>query len=327
VRAASDAPRWLVIVNPASGRPDGGAGWRAIECAFRAAGLSFDAVHTQHPGHGEMLARQALHDGRRHLLAVGGDGSVNEIVQGLMTAGLADTRQVTLAVAPTGTGNDWARSLGIGRDPRKIASALAAARTMEHDVGVIDFPTGDSPRRWFVNVAGAGYDAWVTARVPRPVPSAFTYLRLALGGLASYRSPVFRITADAEAIEGRLLLAFVANARYCGNRMHVAPTARMDDGLFDVLAVRELSLLQVLPKLVKLYGGRILGDPAVRHLRAASVRIETDPPVVVQADGQIAGQTPAEFSLRRRALTVVTAPEGPSPAGAAARAGTVPRSA
>ena len=176
---------------------------------------------------------------------------------------------------------------------------------MLHDVGSIDFPGSDAPRRWFINVAGAGYDAYVTERVPRPVPSAFTYLRGALSGLANYRSPEFQITADGETIAGRLLLAFVANARYCGNRMHVAPTARMDDGLFDVLAVRELTLLQVLPKLVKLYGGRILGDPAVRHLRAARVRIETEPAAAIQADGQIVGRTPALFSLQRQALRVV----------------------
>jgi len=287
--------------------------------------VSFDAVHTQRPGHGETLARQALHDGRRHILAVGGDGSVNEIVHGIMTAGLADTREVTLAVAPTGTGNDWARSLGIGRNPNEIVRALVTGRTMLHDVGAIDFPASGE-RRWFINVAGAGYDAWVTERVPRPVPSAFTYLRIALAGLVRYRSPLFRITADRAQVEGRLLLAFVANARYCGNRMNVAPTASLDDGLLDVLAVRELSLLAVLPKLGKLYGGRILGDPAVRHLRAATVRIETDPPVAVQADGQIVGPTPAVFSLQPRALTVVTAPAGPSPAGAAARAGSGPRS-
>ena len=321
----SKSNRWLVIVNPASGRPDGGFGWRRLEHILQAAGVSFDAVHTQHPGHGETLARQALHEGRRHILAVGGDGSVNEIVHGIMTAGLADTREVTLAVAPTGTGNDWARSLGIGRNPNEIVRALVTGRTMLHDVGAIDFPASGE-RRWFINVAGAGYDAWVTERVPRPVPSAFTYLRIALAGLVRYRSPLFRITADGEQVEGRLLLAFVANARYCGNRMNVAPTASLDDGLLDVLAVRELSLLAVLPKLGKLYGGRILGDPAVRHLRAATVRIETDPPVAVQADGQIVGPTPAVFSLQPRALTVVTAPAGPSPAGAAARAGSGPRS-
>ena len=299
----TDPTRWLAIVNPAAGRPDGGAGWRATERALRSAGVGIDVEYTSHPGHGGMLAREALQQGRRRLIVAGGDGSVNEVLQGVMTAGLADTREVTLALAPHGTGNDWARSLRIPADPRGVAAMLAAGRTRLHDVGAIDFP--DAARRsWFINVAGAGYDAWVTERVPRPVPSALTYLRIALAGLTQYRSPRFRITADGRNIEGRLLLAFVANAQYCGNRMHVAPTARMDDGRLDVLAVEELSLAQVLPKLVKLYGGRILGDRAVRHLEAERVRIETDPPVSVQADGQIVGTTPAEFSLRTRALSV-----------------------
>jgi diacylglycerol kinase family enzyme len=198
----------------------------------------------------------------------------------------------------------YGRSLGITRDPSDIADVVAAGRTMLHDVGFIDFPEASGTRRWFINVAGAGYDAWVSERVPRPVPSAFTYLRVALNGLASYRSPEFHITAGNETIAGRLLLAFVANARFCGNRMPVAPTASMDDGLLDVLAVHELSLLQVLPKLVKLYRGRILGDRAVRHLRASTVRIETSPSVAVQADGQIVGRTPAEFGVQRQALRV-----------------------
>jgi YegS/Rv2252/BmrU family lipid kinase len=298
-------PRWRVIVNPASGRPDGGAGWRAIEAALRSAGVSFDVVRTEQPGHGGELAQAALSTGSRHIAVAGGDGSVNEVVQGIMSAGLADTRDVTLAVIPTGTGNDWARTLGITRRPAGIARALAGGRTMLHDVGAIDLPGRHLARRWFINVAGAGFDAYVTERVPRPVPSAFTYLGIALEGLVRYRAPQFRIAADGETIEGRLLLAFVANAQYCGNRMHVMPTARTDDGELDVLAVRELSLLQALPKLAKLYAGRILGDPAVRHLRARRVRIEADPPALIQADGQIVGETPAEFSLQQQALRVL----------------------
>ena len=301
----SPGSRWLVIVNPASGRPDDGAGWRAIESALRAAGVAFDPIHTEQPGHGAELARAALLQGRRRLAVAGGDGSVNEAVHGIMDAGLADTREVTLAVIPTGTGNDWARTLGISRRPADIARVIATGRSRLHDVGAIDFPARSEPRRWFINVAGAGYDAWVTEHVPRPVPSAFTYLGIALRGLAEYRAPRFSIDADGMKIDDRLLLAFVANAQYCGNRMHVAPTARTDDGLLDVLAVRELSLLQVLPKLAKLYGGRILGDAAVRHLRAARVRIDADPPAVIQADGQIVGRTPAQFGLLRQALRVI----------------------
>lgn len=306
--------RWLAIVNPASGRSRRGAGWAAVEQALRRSGVDFDVLRTGGEGDGETLARAAVSDGARAILVAGGDGSVNDVVQGLMTAGLADTRDVTLAVAPLGTGNDWARCLGVGRRPEEIAQALAAGRSTLHDVGTIEFPDGRVPRRWFVNVAGAGYDAYVAERVPHPIPSATAYLRGALAGLADYRSPWFRITADGQSIEGRLLLAFVANARYCGNRMNVAPTASTEDGLLDVLAVRELSLLQVLPKLVKLYSGRILGDPAVRHQRAARVRIDTDPPVSVQADGQIVGTTPAVFSVARQALNVLRGPADRWPA-------------
>jgi YegS/Rv2252/BmrU family lipid kinase len=297
---------WHVIVNPAAGRK-GGRSWQAIERALRERGIPFEAVQTHHPGHGETLAREALNSGRVRILAVGGDGSVNEVLQGIMRAGPDVAREVTLAVAPNGTGNDWARSLGIGRDPRDIAAAVAAGRTMLHDVGAIDFAAPGAPRYWFINVAGAGFDARVTERVPRPVPSAFTYLGIALRELRSYDAPEFRITADDTTLEGRFLLAFVANARYCGNRMHVAPAARMDDGLLDVVAIDALSLPQALPKLGKLYAGRLLGDPAIHHLRASRVRIETRPDAPVQADGQLPGRTPAEFCLEPRALRVVTA--------------------
>ena len=273
---------------------------------MRSTGLGVDTVRTRGPGDGESLARRAVAEGCRRILVAGGDGSAHEVVNGVMTAGLADPREVTLAVAPTGTGNDWARSLGVGRRPGEIAAVLAAQRTVLHDVGVIEHAGAAAPkRRHFINVAGAGYDAWVTARVPRPVPSALTYLRIALGGLASFRSPHFRITAGGVSIEEKLLLAFVAIGQYCGNRMHVAPTAELDDGLFDMLAVRELQLGRALTKLAKLYGGRILGDPAVRHWRADYVRIDSSPPVCVQADGELVGETPVEFSILRRALRVV----------------------
>jgi YegS/Rv2252/BmrU family lipid kinase len=296
--------RWLVIVNPASGRPDGGHRWRRIESALRDAGLPFEALHTRSAGDGEALAREALLGGCRRIVAAGGDGSVNEVLQGIMGAGLANTCELTLGVIPTGTGNDWARTLGMPRDPADVARVLVSGHTVLHDVGAIDFAEGGT-RRWFVNVAGAGYDAWVVERLPRPVSSSLTYIGVALRGLAGYEAPHFTIEADAARIEGRLLLAFVANARYCGNRMHVAPTARIDDGELDLLAVHELSRWQVLPKLVRLYSGLILDDPAVRHLRAARVRITSDPPAAVQADGQVVGRTPAVFSLRSRALRVL----------------------
>jgi YegS/Rv2252/BmrU family lipid kinase len=298
--------RWRTIVNPAAGRTV--AAWPRLERALCEAGLEVEVAHTTEARKGEALAREAVRDGVRRLLVAGGDGSVNDVVHGLMeaTPGERAEDRPLLAVAPLGTGNDWARTLGVPREPQAIARMLAAEHALPHDVGRIEFDAADTPGRWFVNVAGAGFDAHVLAGLPRPIPSAWAYLRGALTGLAGYRSPRFRIEADGEPVaDGPLLLALVANARYCGHRMHVAPDARVDDGLLDLVAVEDLSLLRVLPKLPKLYDGRILGDPAVRHRRAALVRIEAEPPATIQADGQLLGTTPATFRLEPRALRVL----------------------
>jgi diacylglycerol kinase (ATP) len=316
---------WLAIVNPASGPLRRRGRWVAIEQALRAAGVALEVEYTKQPYDGIEMARRAVLDGRRRLIVAGGDGSVNDALNGLMDAGLEDTREVTFAVAPTGTGNDWARFLGIDRDPEAIAATIAAGRTMLHDVGLIAGPAitrfsrrdGSSAteqavgRYWFINVAGAGYDAYVSARVPRPMPSALTYFGIVLRGLLAYRPPHFRIEANGTRIEGRMLVTFAANASHCGNRIHVAPGAVVDDGLLDVVAIQELGFLRALPKIVKLYAGTILEDPVTQHVRCARLRIDTDPPVEIQADGQMAGHTPAEFSLLPRALRVVVPPGGP----------------
>jgi len=306
---------WLAIVNPASGRERARAAvWPSVERELGRAGVRIEVALTTRPHEGEAMACAAARAGRRRILVAGGDGSVHDVVNGIMNSGLDADDRVTLAVAPGGTGNDWARSLGIGRDPQAIVASIVGGRTSLLDVGVIDFPRAHPPtRRWFVNVAGAGYDAHVISRLPERVPSAFSYFKGALSSLSNYRSPMFHVAADGESVDGRLLLALVANGRYCGNRMDVAPNARLDDGMFDVVLIDDVSLAKVLLKIAKLYRGTIVGDPVVRHLRTASVRIDSVPRVAVEADGEVVGETPAEFSLRPRALQVVTGNTFPVP--------------
>ena len=231
---------------------------------------------------------------------------MHDVVNGIMSAAPHDRANTVLAVSPLGTGNDWARSLGMDLAAPALAAAIATGRTVAHDVGVIDFPEAVPPtRRWFINVAGAGYDAHVIGRLPPHVPSTFAYLRGALAGLLSYRAPRFTIEVNGELIERRLLLAFVANAQACGNGMRVAPAARVDDGLLDLVTIDEVGLLRALLKIAKLYRGTLLGDAVVRHVRSATLRIDADPPAEVEAEGQIVGRTPAVFSVLPGALEVV----------------------
>ncbi len=307
----ADRPAWLAIVNPASGRSRSGRRWPEVAAALERRGVAFEAVTTAAPGDGRLLARRALLEGRRHFLAVGGDGSVHDVVNGLLPLPCTAGDEVTLGAVPLGTGNDWARSLDVPRDPEGIAATVAAGRTVAHDVGVLDFGPGAGGRHGFINVAGAGFDSHVIERLPAQVDSPLAYLGGALAALASYRAPRFRIEGDGVALDERLLLTFVALGQYCGNRMHVAPRARPDDGRFDVVAIREVGLLTALGKLAKLYRGTLAGDRLVHEVQCTRLRIETDPPAAVEADGQVVGRTPVTVSLLPNALRVL---RGPGPA-------------
>jgi diacylglycerol kinase family enzyme len=193
----------------------------------------------------------------------------------------------------------------------RLAQVIRWGRAVPHDVGRIDFPLAEPATRascWFINVAGAGFDAHVIERMPAQTPSGPAYLLGALRELGRYRAPRFTIDAGTRGdapITGRMLLAFVANGRYCGGRMLVAPQARQDDGAFDVVTIDDVGRLRALPKLLKLYTGRLQGDPLVRHRVAGSVLIDSLPRSGVEADGQFVGHTPARFTVCTGVLQVL----------------------
>jgi diacylglycerol kinase (ATP) len=310
---AAGAEPWLAVFNPASGNARRRADWQAVEAALRAAGVTIEVVETAGPRHGAEIARDGVASGRRRILIAGGDGSAHDVVNGIMATG-ERARDVTLALAPLGTGNDWARTLAIGREPAAIASMIVAGRTVAHDVGAIEL--GGDPNRhryWFINVAGAGYDAFVLSRLPDRVPSRLAYLGGALMGLRDYRPPRFRVTGERRQLDERLLVVFAANGRYCGNAMQVAPEARIDDGVLNVVAIADVGTLRLLSMVPRLYTGRLANDRAVCAFDSERLRIDASPGAMVEADGQLIGETPADVSIVPRALRVmVPALERPS---------------
>lgn len=306
--AATPAKAWLAIYNPTAGRSRRTRAWLRVERELLHAGLGVDVAVTKAAGDAADMARSAALAGTRQFMVAGGDGTVHEVVNGLMhDAGLRRPEdRPTIAPLPLGTGNDWARSLRLPHEPGALARCVIRGRSMLHDVGQIVFPGRPGACCWFINVAGAGFDAHVIAGLPAQTPSALAYLTAALRELSRYRSPQFRLDCGTiPAAEGRFLLAFVANARYCGHGMHVAPRALADDGRLDVVTIADVGLLRALPKLLKLYRGTILTDPLVSHRTVTAVRIDAQPPVAVEADGQLVGRTPAVFSVQRRALRVI----------------------
>lgn len=298
--------RWLVVANPISGQGRAMHHRHEIEAVLRRHSLDFDFAISEHPGHAVDLVRTAVERGCRHVLAVGGDGTVNECANGIFHQHDVPTAEVTLGVMPIGTGNDWARTHRIPKDYAEVAALMTNGASRLQDVGVAGFDDGS--RRHFVNVAGLGFDAHVVESLPDRTLGPMAYLAGLAKGLLSYDAVSLGLTFPERRIDTRVFVLFFGIGRYCGSGMNVAPLAEVDDGLFDITLVQALSRWEVLKSLRKLFDGTLLAHPKVIALREAAASVEAGP-LPVEADGELIGRAPVRFSLLPRALRVLAPPE------------------
>jgi YegS/Rv2252/BmrU family lipid kinase len=295
----------VFVVNPASA--NGSTRRRWPEIARRAAdfGLVGETHFTERAGHAAELAEKAAADGASLVVAVGGDGTVHETVNGLMRAD--PDRRPELATIPRGTGKDFARSFRI---PRKVDGALAvardgAARTV--DVGRAAFTAWDgSPAEaYFANFAGAGISGAVAAR-------ANTSSK-ALGGKASFfwatsavfvrwKNSEYDVAIDGERRAGRMLEVIAAIGDQLAGGMRLTPEADPADGLFDVVLIGDATKVDFVRTLPKIYRGTYLPHPRAEVVRGARVEIRTAVPLPIALDGEQPGTTPAVFEIIPGAL-------------------------
>ena len=292
----------VFLVNPAA--QGGSVGRRWPELAHRAAalGLSGDALLSERPGQLGELAKRAVEQGASLLVAVGGDGTVNEVVQGL-----AGRDGAELAVIPRGTGWDFARTYRI---PRRLEDAVAVARdgrTRAIDLGRARYRDweGSEAESYFANVASAGMSGAIAKRAnetSKAFGGKISYAWATLTVFARWRNDEVRVTVDGEARTGRMHDVVVANGRFFGGGMMICPDAEPDDGLFDVLLIGDLTKRDLLPTLPKTYRGRHLPHPKAELLRGAVVEVDAPEPLPVELDGEQPGTTPIRLEVVPEAL-------------------------
>lgn len=227
------------------------------------------------------------------IIAAGGDGTLHEVVNGLLP-GRADVR---VALIPLASGGDFSRTLGISRVHHAVQT-FRQGRVREVDVIRVRFQTGE---RFAVNAASLGLGARVAEgarRWPRFLPGTLRYLAAAIPPLASGEAHDIRISIDgASPLEYRITTAALANGRYQGGGICIAPEAAIDDGLMDVTVVERVSLAEVCAHLPILYNGKLLTYKKVRHAKAVRVRVEGGAHVPVEVDGEVAGTLPLEAEI------------------------------
>lgn len=289
-----------VVLNPAAGRT------RRYPCVVDdLRSLPGAEVRwTERPGHASELAREAARDGCGTVVVGGGDGTIHEVVGGLSQAGALD--RVRIGLVPLGTGNDLVRSLGIPDDPHRALAILGRRGTVRMDL--VDGDAGGRSAA-VVNFALGGLAGDIARHVTperRRTWGGLVYLRGAIAGLSELRTYRVRLVLDGERLPVLPLLALVvANGRKLGHGIPVAPEARLDDGRLDVVAILADPPARVPLIAARLLAGRHLRAPGVIWRRARRVRVEADPSMPFNADGQALGTGPARFRVRPRALEVL----------------------
>ena len=306
------ALRTLVIANPAS---RGGATRRRFERMLprvREVLGACEVEWTRGPRDAERIAREGVRAGVERVVVAGGDGTMSEVVTGILAADLG--RYAELALLPLGTGGDLRRTLGVPADPEAALAAIARGVRTPLDAGRASYRDreGRDASVFFVNIASLGISGLTTElvnRAPKALGGRLSFLLGTLRSIVSYHAdahPV-ELRLDGETIHrGPLVLAAAANGRYFGGGMQVAPRARPDDGLLDAIVVPGFSKPRLLLELPRIYRGTHLGVPGVIGLRGRVLEAEPlgEPPWV-EIDGEPLGRLPARFEVLPGALTLV----------------------
>ncbi|GET34728.1 diacylglycerol kinase [Prolixibacter bellariivorans] len=282
---------WLVILNPHAGSRRGAHDKGKIMKLLKKHKINFHMVTTDYPRHAISLAGEMVTAGYRNIIIAGGDGTLNEVVNGVFQQSACPPEEVTVGMIPVGTGNDWIRTFGIPDDYKKAIETILEGKTIRQDVGEITIrrPT-ETVTRYFMNMAGFGFDALTAARANRLKDKGKSGIRVYVQSLVSsylsHRSRRLRYFIDGEAFETVLFSASVGIGKFNGGGMMQAPGAIPDNGEFQATVIRRIGLLGILRNFTGLYNGSFIRDKHVTTHTARQIIFDSDRPIPGESDGE-----------------------------------------
>ena len=294
----------LLICNPRAG--SGAARRDVVELRrhLDARGIEHEVVFTEHRGHATKIARSALKDGRRFLVAVGGDGTIHEVVNGMIEDDTSVRDDAVLGVAASGTASDFIKTFGIPALPAHAAAHLDGPETFPIDIGKVTYDLDEGREtRYFCNIAEVGLGAVVARRassLPRVLGPLLYPSALWLAMMSTRMSRV-KVDLVDRSYEGPMFNLVVANGQFFGSGMKIAPRAAPTDGLLDI-QVQHASKVEMLTQWPKVYRGEHLPHPDVLEAKRVRASITSEQPLPIEADGELLGHTPATFELLKDVL-------------------------
>lgn len=302
--------KWFIIVNP---KANGGRlekQWNNIQQCLIDHNIDFFDQKTTHQNHATELAKEAIGNGFRKIIAVGGDGTGNEVANGILQQKIIPSSEITFALLPVGTGNDWIKTHKIPKHLKTWLEMLKNEKTTFQDAGFISCSFNEKKvERYFINVAGMAYDAFGVQisegkswRFPK-----IQYLLNALLGLFKYKIHRAKLIFDEQEVVDFFYTINVGVCKYSGGGMQLVPHAIPNDGKLALTFAKKLSKLAVILNTYRFYNASLLQHSKVEGFLTKKIRVETmdDEPTGVEVDGEYIGETPVEFSILPKALKIV----------------------
>lgn len=301
----------MAIINPASANGKTRLNWPTMKKGLEEAGLEFDFAFTSCPAEATHLTSEALHKGYGTIISVGGDGTLNEVVNGFFAGDELINSQARLGIIAAGTGGDFIRTLEYPKDFNQAAQLIVKGQTRLIDLGRLEFINhrGQSASSYYINIAGFGMDGAVVDRVNKT--SKFfggfaSFLYGTLAALASFKSVPVTLEIDGQLVwEGPTTVVAIANGKFFGGSMQIAPAAVLDDGLFEVVLVRGMPKASLLRCLPTIYSGTHINNPVVSCFKGARIKAASTGRVLLNVDGEQPGILNAELSLLPQILNII----------------------
>jgi diacylglycerol kinase (ATP) len=285
---------WHVIINPVALRGGSLEFWKEISTLLVNQGLSFKEWHTTSKNDATNIAQNLIKDGAASIVVVGGDGTLNEVVNGIMQCG-EQAKNVTLAVLPAGTGNDWSRTHRFPKKMNEIASMFLSGAVIGHDIGVVKpISNRELASRYFINIAGLGFDAAVIERVHRArkfkVAKGMVYVKHLILSLLNYQSVNCKLVFDHEEVNKPVFSIAAGICKYNGNGMMPVPMADPTDGLLDVVVIEKMKTWQLLTQIPALFKGTYIKHPKVSHYRVKAMSVFPESLFLAEVEGELIGE-------------------------------------
>lgn len=305
--------RWLAIVNLLSGSGRCGRDWEHIARILYAKGIDFDTVFTGHRFHAIELARRGIiEDGYRNLIAIGGDGTLHEVANGILLQSEVPSSEIRMGIIPVGTGNDWIRSFGIPRDYQAAVEVIAEGHEFIQDVAKVEYVgrRGEKESRYCINVSGAGLDAAVNLKVcqmkDKGKNGKSSYMTQLAKSVMEYRSCRMAVRVDGEnEAKGLIMSTSVGIGKYNGSGMQQLPDSVADDGLLDVTVIETMSVPRIITVVGRLYDGKIYSVKRVHNYKGRHIEITSDEVREIEVDGEALGTTPMTLTIEDKRLKVL----------------------